>query len=314
MSSSILAILCAGAAATMLGVATVAQRRGMPPDPDDHDGGPRGQLTGMARSTWWWAGTSAAVLGLALQFLALDLGPLIVVQTTLVTSIVVTTLAESLLLRRRPSPRRWAGMAMTALGLATVLLALSPAAAPVVATPSPLSLLALAGTTLAISAVAALRARRASTGGIALPVATGLGYGVTAVALKTVGAELGAGWSVPLGHPALWVALVVGPLSVLLSQHALRRARTVAAAVSVIVVIDPLVGLLAGLAWFGERIVVTPLSLIAALTAVTAVVAGIVLSHSTPPAPATQDDDEAWARLAPSSRTAPLEPVGSRRG
>jgi hypothetical protein len=103
---------------------------------------------------------------------------------------------------------------------------------------------------------------------------------VTAVALKTVGAELGSGLAAPLGHPALWIAVVVGPLSVLLSQHALRRARAVAAAVSVIVVIDPLVGLLAGIAWFGEHVVVTPPSLTAALAAVVCVIAGIVLGHS----------------------------------
>ena len=117
---------------------------------------------------------------------------------------------------------------------------------------------------------------------VGLSVATGLGYGVTAVALKTVGTELGRGWSGPLGHPALWTAVVVGPLSVLLSQHALRRARAVAAAVSVIVVIDPLVGLLAGTTWFGEHVAVTPISIAVALTAAVAVVVGIALGHAEP--------------------------------
>jgi hypothetical protein len=176
-------------------------------------------------------------------------------------------------------------MALTTLGLATVLLALSPTGAAVAVTPSATSMVVLAGATLAVSAAAALRARSRATTGIALSVATGLGYGVTAVALKTVGTELASGWAVPLGHPALWTAVVVGPLSVLLSQHALRRARAVAAAVSVIVVIDPVVGLLAGVAWFGEHIVVTPLSLAAALAATVAVVVGIVLGHTDPRAP-----------------------------
>ena len=71
----------------------------------------------------------------------------------------------------------------------------------------------------------------------------------------------------------------------LLSQHALRRARAVAAAVSVIVVIDPLVGLLAGVTWFGEHVVVTPLSLSTALVAAVAVVVGIVLGHTEPATP-----------------------------
>jgi len=61
---------------------------------------------------------------------------------------------------------------------------------------------------------------------------------------------------------------------VLLSQHALRRARTVAGAVSVMLVIDPVVGLLAGIAWFDERVVVTPISLVSAVAAGAAVIAG----------------------------------------
>jgi hypothetical protein len=276
MSGSLPAVLCAVAAATLLGGATVAQRRGM----GASNGGAAGLVATLVRSRWWWAGTVGTVAGLGLQFLALTIGPLIVVQTTMVSSIVVTTLVESLLLGRRPTPPRWAGMVLTTLGLATVLLALSPTSAAAAVTPSATAIITLAVVTLAVSAAAALRARATATSGIALSVATGLGYGVTAVALKTVGSELGAGWSVPLGHPALWTAVVVGPLSVLLSQHALRRARAVAAAVSVIVVIDPVVGLLAGLAWFGEHVVTTPLSLAAALAAAVAVVVGIVLGHT----------------------------------
>ncbi|HEY2195016.1 MAG TPA: DMT family transporter [Actinomycetospora sp.] len=309
MSSSSLAVLCAVAAATLLGCATVAQRRGMgaPTGPSD----PGGLVAILVRSRWWWAGTIASVAGLGLQFLALSTGPLIVVQTTMVASIVVTTLAESLLLRRRPTPRRWTGMVLTTLGLATVLVALSPTSAAVTVTPSASSVVVLAGITLALLAGATLRARLTATTGIALSVATGLGYGVTAVALKTVGAELASGWTVPLGHPALWTAVVVGPLSVLLSQDALRRARAVAAAVSVIVVIDPVVGLLAGVAWFGEHVVVTPLSLTAALAAAVAVVVGIVLGHTEPRPPRPGDDPS--ERTGSTARPEPvMTSVGGR--
>ena len=284
MSGALAATLCAGAAATLLGTSSVAQRRGMAGTGDDE--GARDESGSLAaelvRSGWWWVGTAASVGGLALQFLALTLGPLIAVQTTLVGSIVATTLAEWLLLGRVPTPPRWAGMTLTTLGLATVLIGLSPTAgnaSPDV--PSTTSMLVLAGVTLAISAGAALRARFASTSGIALSVATGLGYGVTAIALKSVTAQLASGWAVPLGRPALWVAVVVGPVSVLLSQHAFRRARAVAAAVSLIVVIDPVVGLVAGVAWFGERVTITPASLATALAAAAAaVLAGVVLIHA----------------------------------
>lgn len=305
MSGPLPAVLCAVAAATLLGSSTVAQRRGM----GAPTGSSGGLLTTLVRSRWWWAGTLGTVAGLGLQFLALAIGSLIVVQTTMVASIVVTTLAESLLLRRRPGARRWAGMVTTTLGLASVLLALSPTGAPVAVTPPATVMVVLAAVSLTVSAAAALRARVTAAGGIALSVATGLGYGVTAVALKTVGAELGSGWSAPLGHPALWTAVVVGPLSVLLSQHALRRARAVAAAVSVIVVIDPLVGLLAGIAWFGEHVALTPTSLTVALAAAVAVVVGIVLGHADPgaPRPLEHRGDQAGS-------TTPTEPAPATAG
>lgn len=295
------AALVAAAAAVLLGTSSVAQRRGMA----SSRGG--GLLATLVRSGWWWAGTAASVGGLALQFLALTLGSLIVVQTTLVGSIVATTLAEWVLLGRAPGRLRWTGMALTTTGLVTVLLALAPTAGTGTHLPSATTLLALGAAALALAAAAAWRARSPAATGIALSVATGLGYGVTAIALKTVGAELAAGWAEPLGHPALWIAVVVGPLSVLLSQHTFRRARAVAAAVSVIVVIDPVVGLLAGVAWFGEHVAVTPSALATALVAAVAVVAGIVLSHSPSDRPSWRS---ALARTAASLGDRTL--VGSR--
>ena len=74
------AVLCAVAAATLLGCATVAQRRGMSVRTSPSD--PRGLVAILVRSRWWWAGTIASVAGLGLQFLALSTGPLIVHSTS----------------------------------------------------------------------------------------------------------------------------------------------------------------------------------------------------------------------------------------
>ena len=52
-----------------------------------------------------------------------------------------------------------------------------------------------------------------------------------------------------------------------------------ATAVSVIVVVDPLGGLLAGKLWFGEQVVLIPLSAATAIVAGAAVVVEIALSH-----------------------------------
>ena len=282
MSSSILAAGIAVVAAGLLGASSVAQRRGMlAPEPAGPATSRGGLFATSTTSPWWWIGTIASIAGLALQFLALSLGSLIVVQTTMVSSIAATTLAERLLLGRRPGRYGWAGMAFAATGLVGVLWALAPATM-VSAVPSGTVMVALGGVGLLGIALAALRARSSSGGSLSLAAATGLGYGITAVALKTVGAQLADGWSAPLSHPALWLAVILGPASVLLSQHALHRARRVAAVVSLIVVLDPVVGLVAGAAWFGEQVASTPTALAAAVAAACTIIAGIVLSQSGP--------------------------------
>ena len=273
----ILAVL----AAALLGASSVAQRRGMLVSPGSDDAPSRGLLPGLVSSRWWWAGTFASVGGLVLQFLALTMGSLIVVQTTMVSSIAATTLAEWLLLGRRPGSAGWAGMTLTATGLVGVLWVLAPTGTGA-STPTAGVMATLGAVGLGVLGAAALRVRTAAGGGLALAAATGLGYGITAVALKTVGSELAHGWSAPLAQPALWVAVLLGPAAVLLSQHALQRARRVAAAVSLIVVVDPIVGLFAGAAWFGERFTTTAGSLAVAVVAAGSVVVGIAIGHSTP--------------------------------
>jgi drug/metabolite transporter (DMT)-like permease len=291
VSTPIVAAGTAVVAAGLLGASSVAQRRGMLSPPSRATATRRrGLLATLTTSRWWWVGTVASVGGLALQFLALTLGPLVVVQTTMVSSIAATTLAERLLLGRRPGAHGWAGMALTATGLVGVLWALAPTTTtPTV--PSGTVTLVLGGVGLLGIALAALRARSGPGGALALATATGLGYGITAVALKTVGAELADGWSAALTHPALWLAAVLGPASVLLSQHALQRASRVAAVVSLIVVLDPVVGLLAGTAWFGERIATGTNALAVAVAAAAAIIVGIVLSQSRP-APVPDHLDE----------------------
>jgi hypothetical protein len=69
MGGSLPAVLSAVAAATLLGCATVAQRRGMGASTGRPDSG--GLAATLVRSRWWWAGTIASVAGLGLQFLAL---------------------------------------------------------------------------------------------------------------------------------------------------------------------------------------------------------------------------------------------------
>jgi drug/metabolite transporter (DMT)-like permease len=279
MSSVVGAAATALAAAALLGSAGAAQRHAALTVPAYGAGDPR-LVTALTRRPWWWIGTGASVAGLALQVVALALGPIIVVQSTMISSIVFTTVAEGLLTGRRPRGSTWSGVGLTGLGLVGLLAALRPTAGSGAVPPAGSTLAVAAGcAVLMVAAVTWSRTSAPPASGagrvLALAVATGLGYGITAVALKTVGTQLTTGLAEPLRHPALYVALALGPSAILLSQAALQQARLATAVVSVILVVDPLVGLIAGLFWFGETVDLDTDAVVCAIV----LLAGVVLTH-----------------------------------
>ena len=86
-------------------------------------------------------------------------------------------------------------MGLTALGLAGLLGSLPPMAGTAAVPPAGSTLAVAAACAAAMPAAVACRAPTAAPGSgagrvLALAVATGLGYGITAVALKTVGTQL----------------------------------------------------------------------------------------------------------------------------
>ena len=279
MSSVVGAGAVAVAAAAVLGTAAVAHRRAALDVPVHAAGSPR-LVAALVRRRWWWIGTAASVAGLLLQVLALALGPIIVVQSAMTSSIVFTVIAERLLSRHRLPTGAWAGAGLTGLGLVGLLVALDPSAGDRAVPPAG-STLAVAGGCLVIMLAAVGWSRLPALPGtgaqrvLALAVATGLGYGVTAVQLKAVGTQLAGGPVVLLLHPALYVALILGPSAILLSQAALQQGRLAAAVVPVILVVDALVGLVAGLFWFGEQVELGTDTLLCAIV----LLAGVVLTQ-----------------------------------
>ena len=302
MSSVVGAAATALAAAALLGSAGAVQRHATLTVPTYGAGDPR-LLAALTRQPWWWIGTAASVVGLGLQVAALTLGPIIVEQSVMISSVVFTTVAEGLMTGHRPRGRTWSGVGLTGLGLVGLLAALSPTAGTGTV-PSGGSTLAVAVGCLVIMLAAVTWSRTSAPSGsgagrvLALAVATGLGYGITAVALKTVGTQLTTSLAGPLQHPALYVALVLGPAAILLSQTALQQGRLATAVVSVILVVDPLVGLVAGLFWFGETVDLGTDAVVCAIV----LLAGVVLTQRD----ARHTDP---ARTTPASRQADLTPA-----
>ena len=189
------------------------------------------------------------------------------------------------------------------MGLVGLLLALAPVRPAIAVTPGLTDAVAVLGVCTAIAlAVLACSRRARSDRSMALAVATGIGYGITAALLKLVTDQLREGWTEPLHHPALYLACLLGPAAILLSQNALQRGRTAAPAVTVILLLDPVIGLVTGTLWFGERVTTQPVVLLAAAMAGAVAVAGVLLIQS--------DTSDGERSFTPRSCASSVETVG----
>ncbi|MCO1660378.1 DMT family transporter [Pseudonocardia humida] len=228
----------------------------------------------LVREPQWTAGVAAVGVGTALQLTALAFAPVALVQPLGVTSVLVAASAA----RHRLDRTSVLGAVACAGGLAGFLLLARPGPAlpGAVATEGAGALAVL----LVVALVVALVAARHSTGevrAVALGVAAGACYGISAGLLTVVVAQVRLGGLAAASvHPALYAAAVVGPAGFVLSQHAFRGARSAAPVLAVLTTVDPLVAVAVGVWWLGERIVATPVALAGEALAALAVLGGVV--------------------------------------
>jgi drug/metabolite transporter (DMT)-like permease len=226
-------------------------------------------LTDLLRRPMWLIGLVATILAFTLQVLALAYGPIAIVQPLLVTGVVFAAGFSALMSRRRPDPLILLGALLCAAGLSAFLLLARP-----VPNGQPTSMDFTTGLPLAIALVTAVAACLiyAATSPhwtrvLALALATGILYGVTAGLVKAVE---------PLHHFALYGVIVLGPIGFLLSQNTFQQGRVVSSAVAIITSVDPVVAVLIGTFWLGERVENTPTLLAGECLAAVVVIAGIV--------------------------------------
>ncbi len=251
--SLLVAVPAAVVGAAGFGMASAAQQRATHEVPVSSTLSPR-LVVDLIRRPWWLLGLVMTVLALSMQLVALAFGPLTVVQPLLVTGVVFAGVFSALLHRRTPD--RWVlvGGLLTAAGLAAFLLQARPVAGPgsehLDVTDSLPFLV-----TIIVLVVGCLVFARLSSHPIrvlALALATGILFGITAALMKAVTTAVRGGGGELFTTPALYAACVVGPMGFLLSQNTFQQGRLVSPSVAVITTADPIVGVFAGIAWLGE--------------------------------------------------------------
>lgn len=275
-TSLLIAVPAAVIGAAGFGLASAAQQRATKEVEVAPTLSPRLLVELFARPLWL-TGLVATILALSMQLLALAFGPITIVQPLLVTGVAFAAGFSALMARRRPDPLILLGALLCAAGLSAFLLLARPVAVDAderidvaAGLPLAIALVVLVAACLGWAAAVAHPSRV-----LALALATGVLYGVTAGLMKVVVGQFRVGLTEPFGHPTLYVVCVIGPMGFLLSQNTFQQGRLVSPAVAVITSVDPVIAVLIGVGWLGEQLDTSPAALAGECAAAAVVIAGI---------------------------------------
>lgn len=274
----VIAVPAAVLGAAGFGLATAVQQRASKEVAPTPTLSPR-LFVDLVRHPVWVLGVLLTVVALAGQLVALAYGPLAVVQPLLVTGVVFAATFAALQAHRRPDRTVVLGGLLCAAGLSAFLLLARPSSAPAGGTQDTMAAIVMAivvGVLVVACLVYAGLVNHPSRV-LALALATGLLFGVTAGLMKVVTDQLREGLTEPFTHPVLYIACVIGPLGFLLSQNTFQQGRLVSPAVAVITSVDPIVAVFAGVAWLGEELDTSPAQLVGEMIAAVAVLTGIAV-------------------------------------
>ncbi|MEU6370650.1 DMT family transporter [Streptomyces sp. NPDC046931] len=199
----------------------------------------------------WWAAVVLNGLGGVLHVVALACGPLSLVQPLGALTIVFALPMAALFVRRRAGSTAWRGAVMATVGLGG-LLALIGACDPrsLSGAQRVTAALVTAGGVVALMVAARATHRHPAVRSVLLAVAAGAAFGMSSVFTKTVAVDWSGG--VRLADlPSLAVIGVLATAGTLLSQASYRGAG-LAAPLSTLTVVNPVVAAGAGITMFGE--------------------------------------------------------------
>ena len=229
-------------------------------------------LVTLARRPVWLVGIVADLAAVGLQGLALGLGSVALVQTLLVAGLPLAAVLSALLARRRPHRHEVVGMLLCSAGLA--LLGPAMSSTPLGHAPSrPDAVLAAVVVAVVVGPLVALRGRP-RFGPLFAGAAAGVVIGAGSVLLAVAAGRVGD-WPALFGSWALYAAVAVGVLGLLLAQVAFQTG-DLGAPLAALSVVEPVVAVLLAVAVLKETLPSTAGSRAAAAAGAVLAVAGVL--------------------------------------
>jgi drug/metabolite transporter (DMT)-like permease len=293
MSTSI-AIAAGLGAALVFGVSAVAEQRGTKKVKQRQTLSPRIFLD-LVRTPLWDISIGGILVGFALQVVALKYGALALVEPLLVCDLIFAAVINSYL-RRVFDPVLLGGVIACAAGIGGFLAIARPTGGRTTVSFEVVLPLA-AGLAAAMVGCAELARRSRDVRPLALALACGICYGVSAFLIKllTAGglASLFTNWPI-------YALAVVAPAGFLLQQNAFQSGTLLAPVLSIITACDPIISIFLAWLWLDEKLSSSPAAIFGQVASLLVMIFGIVvLAHHSPMVTRQAEQAAAQTRAAP---------------
>jgi hypothetical protein len=274
-----IAIVAALGAALVFGISSVAEQRGTKRVETRRALNPR-ILLDLVRQPLWVAAIGGTLVGFTLQVVALGFGPLALVQPLLVFDLIFAVLINAYL-RRVWDRQLLLGVVACAAGIAAFLAIARPSHGTTNVGFFVILPLA-AGLAGGIGGCLAVARRSEALRPLALALATGICYGVSAFLVKMV---VGRGFPGFLTDWPIYALAIVAPVGFVLNQDAFQSSTStvIAPVLSIITACDPIISIALAGVWLKEGLNSTPLGIAGEVIALIVMVTGIVtIAHRAP--------------------------------
>ena len=221
----LLGLVLAGLSALVTQVGFLLRQRGAVAAPDVELRHPLRSAIALFRSKWWTIGYALAIVAYACHVGALALAAMSLVQAVLAGGLVLLAVLAERFFGFQLERRQWAGVMLTALGLAMLAITGEARSGQDSADYSIAAMLAFETTLVAVGAVLILSCRneeRKDQHGVLLGLAAGLLFTTTHVAVKALTGKIDTTLAEVLLSPYLYIAILGGVAAFFASARSLQ--------------------------------------------------------------------------------------------